>query len=223
MIKIENLSKMFDDISGVKNITYNFEKGFYGLLGKNGSGKSTLLKLISGITFYNDGKIIINDLNNKENNFNLERIALVSGDKDLPETIKVFEVFKLARFINKDRKDDFDKISDLLDIDIHSKKYIKELSTGMYQKIKLCLAFGYQRDIYLLDEITLGLDPISCEDIISFIKNNLQDKLIIFSSHKLEEIRDLCNEVIVLNNNRIEKVFKVKDSQVFEKYAELYK
>ncbi|AOG60433.1 ABC transporter ATP-binding protein [Spiroplasma helicoides] len=224
MLEIINLTKMFDKHSGIKDVNLKLDKGVYGLLGKNGSGKSTLLKLIASIIHYKKGDIVINGLSNKNNKFDLKNIAYISAEQDLPMQLSIQKFFKFVREFNDDIKDTFDEVAAALNFDINSTKLISQLSTGMLQKLKICIAFGYPREIYLLDEITLGLDPVSTDQIISFIKNFSKDALVIYSSHKLEEVEALCSKAIVLRNNKVETIFNVdENSEVITNYRKVFK
>ncbi|WP_342268500.1 ABC transporter ATP-binding protein [Spiroplasma endosymbiont of Aspidapion aeneum] len=222
-IEFNDVSKMFDEESGLNNINLTIDRGIIGLLGVNGAGKTTFLRLLTGLIIPREGEIIINKTHTNKKEFNLDRIGYISSEDDLPKSLTVNKFVKIYKYMNSEKKSKINAIAKLLNFKITSKKKIKELSTGMFQKLKICLILGYDRDIYLLDEPTIGLDPVASKLLSDYLKQIANDKIIIYASHILEDIANLCNKVIVIKNNEIFKNEDVSNwDDLISKQREIY-
>ncbi|WP_342269392.1 ABC transporter ATP-binding protein [Spiroplasma endosymbiont of Aspidapion aeneum] len=202
-ISFEDVNKMFDEESGLNDINIKIDKGIIGLLGVNGAGKTTFLRLLTGLIIPNSGSVDVNDISTSERHFRLNKIGYVSSEDDIPKSLSVRKFIKIYKYMNSEKKSRINTLAKLLNFKLDSKKKIKDLSTGMYQKLKICITLGYDRDIYLLDEPTIGLDPVAAKLLAEYLKEIANDKIIIYASHILEEVAHLCNKVIIIKNNEI--------------------
>ncbi|AHI52612.1 ATP-binding cassette domain-containing protein [Spiroplasma culicicola] len=216
MITIKDLNKNFGKKEVLKNINLKIEKQDHiALIGYNGSGKTTLIKLILDLLTTKKGKIEINNLNIKDNKFNLKNICYISNENDLPENMRVVTYVDYILKLTLGRENKLTELSELFNFDIYSSTLIRDLSTGMRQKLKICTSLCFEQDLYIFDEITSGLDPVSKTKLINYINTELITKTVIYCSHILEEIVEVCSKAIILNQKQISDVITINDKDKF--------
>ena len=225
MIKVNNIFKSFKEEDVLKNITFNFEKGsIVGFLGPNGAGKSTLIKILTGVISPDKGTIYINNENIAENrNITKSNIGYIpevpAGFNNL--TVKEFlyfcgELRNLKKCIIKSELALIDQQFQIKDI-FH--KRMDSLSKGLRQRIWLIQALLHNPDLLFLDEPTDGLDPIQKSSMINFIKRIGINKTIIITSHTLEDLQILCNQVLIIKDGML--VFNDNLETVIKNYNDL--
>ncbi len=204
-IKICNLSKNYKDIQALNQVNLELQKGkIYGLLGRNGAGKSTLLKIIaerikptSGEILY-DGKPALDDIASRQLYFS-------EPDNILPVlmTVKDF-CYYTSLFYPRFNLEETNRI--LKDFEINEKKQLGLLSTGHFAIVRSIVALQTRADFILLDEPTLGHDAVNREFFYSEILRIYQQmqNTIILSTHLIDEISNLLEEVIFIDQGRIE-------------------
>lgn len=207
MLEIKNLTKTFGKKDVLKNFSYTFNNGIYGILAPNGAGKTTLLRCITQI--YNEGEknIFYNgELLSKTKDFN-HLVGYLPQQFGLFKHLSVFDALTLiANFKGIDKKHSSSNIKECLEIvnlTNEEKKKVGALSGGMLRRLGIASALLGNPKIILLDEPTAGLDPeerIRFKNIISSINN---DKTIILSTHIVEDVEALCNEIIIMKNGKI--------------------
>ncbi|AKX33794.1 ABC transporter ATP-binding protein [Spiroplasma litorale] len=204
MIVYKNVSLMYSVNTGIKNFNLEIKDNEkVAIIGPNGSGKTTLLKITLGFSKYYKGEVLIKEVSNKDNKFNLNNIGYVSSENIFPSFSKVKTIVNLYKKLKNDENNKLDYISKLLKINLKEKKYFKSLSTGMIQKVKLCLALSYDNDYYIFDEPTNGLDAIIREKTLNYIYENLKQKTIIYCTHLIEEITTFFDRLIIIKDNTI--------------------
>ena len=219
MIIVNNISKKFikkinnkDSISfyADKNINFKLEKGnILGILGPNGAGKTTLLRIIAGIMEPTKGTVEIDNLNYHDNNIEIKkRIAYLSGNTKLYKDISCIELLTMCGNYYGVEKNILDKrIKDIIkrfDMETFKHQRIEKLSTGQYQRVSIARCLVHDPDYYILDEATSGLDIISSQVIIDFIKSERdRGKGIIYSTHYMEEAENICDNIIMINKGHI--------------------
>lgn len=217
MIKIENISKRFiknvgknsQDFYAVDNISIEIKEGtIYGILGQNGAGKTTLLRMISGIMSPSDGKVTIDDLSYKKSSEVIKnKIAFLSGNTKLYENItpkELLEIFgEVYGITKKELLRRIDEVIKLLNMESFKDNKISNLSTGQIQRTNIARCFIHDPKYYILDEATAGLDVISSQIIINFIKEEKKrGKTIIYSTHYMEEAENICDKVLFINHGK---------------------
>lgn len=231
MINISHLNKSYGKLKALNDINLTFRAGeIVTLMGPNGSGKTTLLKSILGLVLPESGDIFVNDVNiSKDFNYR-QLIGYMPQVAFFPENLKVKEVITIIKDIRKKSEYDYE-LMDKLKINDMSEKKISALSQGMKQRLSGVLAFLFDSEIIILDEPTAGLDPASAE----FMKNKILKeksggKLIIITTHVLNEVEELADRLIFMYEGKIrleqevDKVkiqnngFKKSLSKLFEKY-----
>ena len=210
-IKALNLTKKFEALIAVDNISFNISKGeIVGILGPNGAGKTTTIRLLTGI-FKLEGKASI-EIFNEDITKNLSRYKINFGI--VPEVSNAFSDFtvwqnlKFSGGVYGFPKEKIEKRSkELLEQfglieKMHSKT--KALSKGLKQRLNFCLALLHEPSILILDEPTSGLDPISVKlmrDRILQLKK--EGKTILITTHDMQEAQTICDRILIMNRGKI--------------------
>ena len=206
---INSLTKQFNNILAVKNISFKINKGtIVGLLGPNGSGKSTTIAMMLGLIKPSSGSVIINGQNIENYRTHLlEKMNFISPYVELPKKLTVEENLEVyGRLYGvKNLKD---KISDLmkkLNLTEFRKRKTGELSSGQKNRISLAKALVNDPEILLLDEPTASLDPDVGDYIRSYIEDYASNNgaTILLASHNMNEVERLCHEVMMMKNGEI--------------------
>lgn len=208
ILQIENLHKKYNDFEAIKGINLSINTGeIYGLLGPNGAGKSTLIKVISGIEKITSGKIIFEERETNINKYK-KNIGL------LPQDIAIYHDFtarenvsffcSLYGYRGKELKRRVNKALEFVGLlDIENKKS-NEFSGGMKRRLNMACAIAHSPKLIIMDEPTVGIDPQSRNHILESVKKlNEEGATIIYTSHYMEEIDDLCNNISIMDNGKI--------------------
>ena len=182
-----------------------------GLLGPNGAGKTTLLRMLGCLMEPTSGQVIINDRENniiaKNEDMKL-RIGYLSGNTKLyhrfscRELLSIMgEIYGLEKSVVNER---IERICSILKMEEFIDNRIERLSTGQTQRANISRCLIHEPDIYIFDEPTLGLDIISSQAIIEFMKNEKErGKTIIYSTHYMEEAQYLCDRIVMMHQGQI--------------------
>jgi ABC-2 type transport system ATP-binding protein len=205
MIKTINLTKKFDNIVALDQVSIHVKKGsIYGLVGPNGSGKTTLIKTLAGIYKQNAGSAKINGEDIYENNQVKSKLVYIPDDLYFFPT---YSVLNMARFYSE-TYDSFDwyrfeKIIKTINID--KKRRVFTLSKGMKKQVEFCLAIAIKPEILILDEPVDGLDPIMRRQIWSLLLQDVAERemTVLISSHNLRELEDVCDYVGILHRGKL--------------------
>ena len=196
-IKVENLTKTIKNSTVLQNINYEFSSGkIYGIVGKNGSGKTMLLRALAGLIRPTEGKVYVDGkVLHKDISFPPE-MGIIIEKPELLEHLSGLDNLKLLadikRTISEEQIIEFMKIFAL---DPQSKKY----SLGMKQKVGIIQAIMENQKLLILDEPFNALDEATVSMLRDlFIKYKREDKLLIITSHHMEDINILCDEIIYL-------------------------
>ena len=219
MIKVEHITKKFtryknkkekEEFYANKDITFNANNGeIVGILGPNGAGKTTLLRMIAGILEPTSGKINFDGLDFNNNEIEIkQKIAYLSGNTKIYNTLTTYELLKMCAEIYNIPKDKIEsrikEILETLKMEQFLYNKIGNLSTGQTQKVNLSRCLIHNPKYYILDEATAGLDIISSQIILEFIKKEkLNEKTILYSTHYMEEAENICDKVIMINKGII--------------------
>lgn len=205
MIQIEKLTKFFGRFKALDQIELKFESGqAVSLLGPNGSGKTTLIKSILGLVIPDSGTIKINgSLVNKDWSYR-SQIGYMPQIGRYPDNMTIEQVFRMIKEIRKeDRKYD-EELFYGFGLDKISHKTMRSLSGGTRQKVSACLAFLFSPDIFILDEPTAGLDPVSSELLKQkIIRECLKGKLVLITSHVLSDLEGLTSHIVYLQDGKL--------------------
>ena len=215
MIKVDNLKKKFikyknkkekEEFYADNGITFEANEGeIIGILGPNGAGKTTLLRMIAGILEPTEGTVEFDGLNYKNNEIEIKQnIAYLSGNTKLYDTLSTYELLKMCSDIynipNEKAEKRIKEISKILEMDNFLYNKIGNLSTGQTQRVNIARCLVHDPKYYILDEATTGLDIISSQIILDFIKKERENKkTILYSTHYMEEAENICDRVIMIN------------------------
>ena len=180
-----------------------------GILGPNGAGKTTFLRIIAGILEPTSGTVTFDELNYHDNETEIKKnIAYLSGNTKIYNTLSCYELLHMCADIYGVEKKDAEarilEISKTLDMDTFLYNRIGSLSTGQTQRVNIARCLIHNPKYYILDEATSGLDIISSQIILNFIKNEKKKgKTILYSTHYMEEAENICDKVIMINKGVI--------------------
>ena len=202
---IKNLNKNFEKLKVLNNITIELKKSeITGLLGINGAGKSTLMRILAGYYDNWDGEISINGI---DFNKNLNKVQKITGylpeNNPLYKEMYVEEYLEFITSLYDVKSDNFNEIIEQTGLKNVLNKKIETLSKGFKQRIGIASSIIHNPELLLMDEPTSGLDPIQLNEIRNLIKKISEDKIILFSSHILQEIDLICDKVIIIDNGEI--------------------
>ncbi|MBK7037411.1 MAG: ABC transporter ATP-binding protein [Bacteroidetes bacterium] len=217
MIKIQNISKTYNKIAALNNVSVNlFPSQSIALIGPNGSGKSTLMKCILGLVFPNKGTIeVMGEKITFTGNYR-KKIGYMPQIVRFPDNMKVGQLFNMIQDIREEKINIDRELIEQFEINSFINKPLGALSGGMKQKVNAALAFMFNPDILILDEPTAGLDPLSAELLKDKIKNEKEKgKLIIISSHILADLEEITTHVVYLIDGELE-FFKSMESLIKE-------
>lgn len=205
IIEVKELTKDYKNNRGLFDLSFALKKGeFCGLIGENGAGKSTLMRLLMGFIKPDKGHIYINGLEPFKNQEAIkEYLGYVPGEINYPDLQKGNDFLKLQAEMDPSfNKDKANYLINKLQLDISA--YPKRMSKGMKQKMAIVNAFAKNKEMYLLDEPTTGLDPLMREAFLEILEKEKEEgKAIFMSSNTFEEIERVCTRVIYISEGKI--------------------
>lgn len=214
MLKIEHLRKVFYDknkqeIVAVNDLSFSCAKGeIVGLVGMNGAGKSTTLRMLSTVITPTSGSGTLGDLDLIEDSTKIRsQIGFLSGTTGLYKKLTARETLKyFADLAGLESEQSTQRINELVSI-LKMEEFIdrrcEKLSTGQKQKVNISRTIIHDPSLIILDEATTGLDVVAAKSIIDFIKSARNDgKSILFSTHHMEEIEELCDKIIIIHHGK---------------------
>ena len=213
-LEISSANKSFPGVKALDQASFRLRKGsIHALLGENGAGKSTLIKIITGVHKQDSGKLFINGKEETLNNPNDATkfgISVVHQERNL---IRRFSVGENLMLNNLPKTAlgliDYDEITikskkwlEIMDLDIDPKTVVSELTVAKMQLCEIAKALSLRAKILLLDEPTSSLSPQESENLFTLLKKIVRDEgvSIVFVSHKLEEVFNICDDVTVLRD-----------------------
>lgn len=210
IIEVKNISKKFDDKIVLDNISFTVEAGdIFGLIGPNGAGKSTLINIMTGLLDPNDGYITIGGFDVKKNSIKAkEFLGLVPQELALIESVSAYDNLdffgSLYGLKGKLLKEKINHALEITGLSEKRKDKVKKFSGGMKRRLNLAAAIMHEPKILILDEPTVGIDPQSRNHIFEFIKgvNKEKNTTIIYTSHYMEEVEYLCNNIFIIDEGK---------------------
>ena len=210
-LHVVDLTKFYEDMPALETVSFEAISGeFIGLLGANGAGKSTLIKCLSGVLAPSSGNVFFN-----KNSIVSNRTRCQYSIGYLPESPSGYEELTVTEFIKfsaashglsgTEYKQAVLLALENLQLKPLSKSRLADLSKGLRQRVWLAQALVHNPDILFLDEPTDGLDPIQKVALRRYILEISRDKIVIMSTHILEEAEAMCGRLLVMNEGRIVK------------------
>jgi ABC-2 type transport system ATP-binding protein len=207
ILSLDHVVKRYSNHTAVDGVTFDVPKGsIFGLLGPNGAGKTSLIRIITTITAADEGTIKING--EKLNSQHPSQIGYLPEERGLYKKMKVGEqLLFLAQLKGLSQSIARKKIQAWLErfeITDWWNKQVQELSKGMQQKIQFISTVVHEPKLLILDEPFSGLDPINSNLIKDEIyRLNQNGTSIIFSTHRMEQVEEICNEIVLINRGRV--------------------
>ncbi|MBC33370.1 MAG: ABC transporter [Rickettsiales bacterium] len=208
-MQVNSLTKVYSNISVIDNLTFKVKKnGIFGLLGRNGAGKTTLLGILMGLITPSTGEILIfgEDIEIKKYSI-LKRLNFQSPYVDLPKklTVKQNLIFYSRLYGLRNANEFLNNLSLDLKINPLLNKYFGSLSAGQKTRVSICKALLNKPELLLLDEPTASLDPETSIFIRDYLTNyqKKNNSSILLASHNLNEIENMCKEIIILKAGKI--------------------
>lgn len=206
MIELENVTKKYGDFTAIDNMSFKINKGeIVGFLGKNGAGKTTTLKMITGLINPTEGKILING--EKINNKSKKIIGFMPENTPLYQDMTVSEfinyVGELKKMKKTERAEEVNRLIKELGLQDVKDKLIKNISRGYKQRVSMAGALIGNPEIIIMDEPTIGLDPKQVVEIRNLIKSLKDKHTVLFSSHILSEVDQICEKVIIIDKGKL--------------------
>ena len=209
MIKVQDLSKNYGDVQAVKSINFEIDDGeIVGFLGENGAGKTTTLKMLTGYLVPTAGNVEINDLNINDSALEIQKqIGYLPELNPLYPEMSVYEYLEfIARVRNitgKKFREALTRVVDRCGLQGVVHKQVSSCSKGYKQRIGLAGSMIHDPKILILDEPVTGLDPNQIVEIRELIKSLGKEKLVLMSSHILQEIQATVDRIMIIHQGEI--------------------
>lgn len=209
MISVKNLSKAFGDFVAVDNLTFDIRPGdVVGFLGPNGAGKSTTMKMLTGFLNPSKGEIRVADMA-----MDRSQLAIKQRIGYLPEGAPAYGDMTPIQFLHfiasvrgfkgAEKQTRIDEVIEQVELKEVLNKPIENLSKGFKRRVGLAQAILHDPDILILDEPTDGLDPNQKYQVRNLIQNLAKDKIVVISTHILEEVTAVCNRVMIIAGGKL--------------------
>jgi ABC-2 type transport system ATP-binding protein len=205
ILEVRNVIKQFGDYKALNNVSFTIPEGsIYGLLGPNGAGKTTLIRIINQITMPDSGDVFLSG--KKLNPSDVQFIGYMPEERGLYKTMKVGEqclyLAQLKGLPKEEAKKQLKYWFEKLEIEGWWNKKIQELSKGMAQKIQFVVTVLHKPKLLILDEPFSGFDPVNANLIKDeIIALNKQGTSIIFSTHRMESVEEMCDHIALIHKS----------------------
>lgn len=209
MIKVENLTKRFAGVTALNGVSFEVQRGeIVGFLGPNGAGKSTTMRILTGFIPASSGRVEVGGLDVFENSLEVRRqVGYMPENNPLYVDMRVCEYLnfraRLKGLSRADRKRRIAEVMEQCGIQDVRRRIIGHLSKGYRQRVGLADALLAEPDLLILDEPTIGLDPVQIRQVRQLIRDLGKQHTILLSTHILPEVEMTCNRVIIIHRGKI--------------------
>jgi ABC-2 type transport system ATP-binding protein len=209
MIKVENLTKRYAGVTALNGVSFEVQRGeIVGFLGPNGAGKSTAMRILTGFIPASSGRAEVAGLDVFENSLEVrKRVGYMPENNPLYTDMRVSEYLKfrskLKGLPRAERKERIPEVLEMCGLKDVAYRIIGHLSKGYRQRVGLADALLAEPDLLILDEPTIGLDPVQIRQVRLLIKDLGKRHTILLSTHILPEVEMTCNRVIIIHHGRI--------------------
>lgn len=205
MIKVENVTKYFDDFKVLDGISMHVRRGtIYGLIGPNGAGKTTIINHINGVMTPKSGTIEIAGEPVFENEKVKRTVLNISDDWFYFSTFTIRDMARFYKSMYPSWSDErYEAIKKIFELD--EKRQIRKLSKGMKKQVAFWLSLSALPDVLILDEPLDGLDPVMRKQVLALVIADVADRemTVLVSSHNLRELEDICDWVGIIHKGRM--------------------
>jgi len=215
-LEVKNFSKIYTDkkkgteVRAVDDISFSIPQGeFFGFLGPNGAGKTTTISCITGVGHFTLGEIKVFGIDvNKDYRKARWKVGVspqeVNVDFFAPADKIVWNMAGYYGMSTVDRKKRMNELFDILELHEHKKKQFRQLSGGLKRRVMLARAMVHDPDFLILDEPSAGVDVELRHEMWKYLKKiNNEGKTILFTSHYLEEVEELCDRIAIIDKGKI--------------------
>ena len=214
-LSINNLTKTYSNkVKALDNISLEIGKGMFGLLGPNGAGKSTLMRTIATLQSPDSGEINFNEIDVLKDQLSLRKILGY-----LPQSFGVYPKMSAEELLNyfallkgisvkKEREELVNELLDITNLQDVKKKNVDGYSGGMKQRFGIAQLLLNDPKLIIVDEPTAGLDPAERQRFLNVLREVGTNCTVIFSTHIVDDVKELCNDMAILNGGRILKHIK---------------
>ncbi len=215
MLSIRNIVKQYANHRALDDVSIEIEKGsIFGLLGPNGAGKTSLIRIINQITGPDSGEVFLNG--ERLNSSHISRIGYLPEERGLYKKMEIGEqMLYLAQLKGLSKQDATKKIKywfEKMEIESWWNKKVEDLSKGMQQKVQFVATVVHDPELIILDEPFSGFDPVNAQVITNeILELNAKGATIIFSTHRMESVEQLCDSIALIHKSRKILDGKVKD------------
>tara|TARA_B100000941_G_scaffold219953_1_gene162504 strand:- start:1168 stop:2043 length:876 start_codon:yes stop_codon:yes gene_type:complete len=218
-LSVKNLSKTYKNgVKALDGVNLEIGVGMFGLLGPNGAGKSSLMRTIATIQSPDAGEVFFNDINVLKDNISLRKILGY-----LPQTFGVYSKMTADSLLNyfavlkgvsnkKERVELIKKLLEITNLEDARWKNVSGFSGGMKQRFGIAQLLINNPKLIIVDEPTAGLDPAERQRFLNVLREVGSNSTVIFSTHIVDDVKELCNNMAIMNNGRILKQIKPEDS-----------
>jgi ABC-2 type transport system ATP-binding protein len=210
ILELKHLTKKFGDFIAVDNMSLSVKSGeIFGFLGANGAGKSTTIHMIAGLLSSNEGEIKILDKNiSKHQRFAKMNIGIVPQDLAIYEDLTAYENVRFFAGLYGLRGSELEeRVAEALQfvgLTDKAKSYPKSFSGGMKRRLNIACAIAHRPKLIIMDEPTVGIDPQSRNYILTSVKKlNEMGSTIIYTSHYMEEVEEICSRIAIVDHGKI--------------------
>lgn len=221
-IIVTNLSKSYGKQKALDNLSLEIKSGqITGLLGPNGAGKSTLMKIITGSLLPDEGMVEVNGVNVADQPLKVQKVLGYLTEHN-PQYLELYvkEYLAYVASIYKVEKSAVDRVIEQTVLGPEKHKKIGALSKGYRQRVGLAAALIPDPEVLILDEPTTGLDPAQLIEIRALLKNIASNKTVLFSTHIMQEVVELCSSCIFLKGGELKQVLTETEIQKGSKHLE---
>ena len=213
-LEIKNISKKYGNQEALSNISFSLNKGdIVGFLGPNGAGKTTLMKIITSTLKQDSGEVTVFGKSTISEEIETKNvIGYLAEHNPLYKEMNVIEYLQFIASLYKIK--DFNIIENIISktgLENEKTKKIEALSKGYKQRVGIAASLIHNPKLLILDEPTTGLDPNQLVEIRNLITEIGKDKIVLLSTHILQEIPKICNHIIIINNGKIVENIKMKE------------
>ncbi len=207
MLQVSDISKSFGNVEAVKNVSFEAKNGrILGIIGKNGAGKSTIFRVILDILEPDSGEVILDG--KKYNILSSNKVGFLPEEGSLNSELTVYEqmcFYGSLRGMTEDEvSEELFKWLEKFEIVEYFNRKIKELSKGNRQRLQFIVSVLHNPEVVILDEPFSGLDPLGVEMFKKIlIELKQKDKIIIFSSHRMDHVEQFSDDIVILNSGKI--------------------
>ncbi len=222
---IQNIEKKYGAKKVLSNLSFKCKKGeVIGLLGLNGAGKTSLMKVLTGFNLNWTGNISLNGIDLKKRLKDVQQLTgYLPENNPLYEDLLVIEYLKLTSKLYRVKNPDINKIIHSTGLSNYKHHKIGKLSKGYKQRVGLAASIIHKPELLILDEPMTGLDPKQILEIRKLIKELGKKKIIILSSHILNEVESLCSRIILIHEGKLILDSSIKKLKLNKKNISLEK